>query len=295
MTAQTKISFFTLKYMAFAAIGFFLWSCGDTAVRFMNDANIYALAFWGSFFSSFFALLFAPLLGGISDTARLPELPLRLLRGAIISISTLFAYLSFAYLELTTAYALIFIAPFLVKIFSVLINGEVIRPQSWLISALGFLGVLIVLRPGYVPLNIGSISAIALAVFWALGQIMARKIWIRNQTPLSLSLFQDLFLAFGMALYLLLYEGVSAFILPVPYYIICALIGIVSIIASILVARAFANVPAAHIAPVHYTQMIWGGVFGILIFDEYPDLWTLIGSAIIIFAGLLLIRYSRSV
>ena len=60
-----------------------------------------------------------------------------------------------------------------------------------------------------------------------------------------------------------------------------------------LVSNAYASAPTAHVAPVHYVQIIWGALLGAVLFGEYPDLYTIIGGGIIIGAGLLLIRYSR--
>jgi S-adenosylmethionine uptake transporter len=72
-------------------------------------------------------------------------------------------------------------------------------------------------------------------------------------------------------------------------------IGLCSILGSLLVSRAFMLAPAAVIAPVHYTQILWGLCFGAALFGEFPDGWTLLGAGVIIFAGLLLVRFSRPV
>lgn len=185
--------------MAMAFAGFTMWTVSDAIIRYLNDYPITLITFLGSAMALVFTCFFAPWIGGFKKTFTDPKLGLRMLRGLFLTISGFLSYIAFSNLELPTAYAFIFVAPFIAKIFSIFLTGENIRPRSWAITALGFLGVLIVLRPGMVPISIGSMAALGLSVMFAAGYVLGRYIGPENQTLMSMALFQYLFLTIATA------------------------------------------------------------------------------------------------
>lgn len=275
--------------MAFA--GFSVWAWGDAAIRYLNQYPVTLVAFVGDASTVAFFCLLAPLLGGFKDTFRKPKLKLRILRGFILAFSNVLSFIVFAKLDLATAYALIFVTPFLAKVLSALLLKEKISLKSWLISLTGFAGVLIVLRPGFIEIGVGAAAALGLCVFFALGYVMCRYIGEEHQTDLSLGFFQYAFVAIALA-----FPAAQAWRAASPDLLSIALmigIGATGAAGSVLVARAF-MAPTAFIAPIHYTQILWGVGLGALLFGEYPDVWTLAGGAVIITSGLALIGHGRS-
>ena len=237
----------------------------------------------------------SPYLGGFKETFTRPQLKLRLLRGVLLACSGLCSFYAFTYLDLAKAYAIIFAAPILVKIFSVFITKENIRLRSWAITMLGFIGVLIVVRLGIIPIDIGSAAALALAVFFSLGYVLSRYIEDKNQTMLSMALFQNAFLTIATAWPA--YEVYQT--IPIEFSLFAMMVlcfmSAMAICGSVLVAKSFSTAPTQIIAPIHYIQMIWGILLSALLFHEYPDGWTILGGGVICIAGLLLIRFSRPV
>lgn len=273
-----------------AATGFMLWTLGDATIRYLQDYPSVVVAQISSLWALAIMLLFSGKLGGFRETFFRPKLGLRVLRGFMLSVSGFLSYVTFANLNLATAYAIIFCAPMLAKFISVVLTGESIRLRSWLVTILGFIGVLVVLRPGLIPLNVGTAAALGLAFFFALGHILARYIGESNQTLLSLVLFQRLFLIVGTALPAYSqFNGIS-----IGAFTLLAAIGVVAVVGTILVSHAFMMAPSAYIAPIHYTQIIWGTCWGALLFHEFPDAWTIGGGSLIVLAGLLLIKFSRT-
>lgn len=274
-----------------ALAGFFCWSTGDAAIRALNHLPLSVVSFGYSLAAVALLMIFSSRLGGIRETFRRPKLPLRMGRGLLLACSNFCAVVAFSNLDLATGYAIVFLSPFMVKLLSVVLLGERISPRSWLLSALGFAGVLIVLRPGQIPLNTGVLAALALIVFFSLGHILSPLIGEKNQTRLSMSLFQYLFLALAAAPFAFRdfagagIDGFSAALL-----LVC---GATSIGGAIFVTTAFARAPARVIAPLHYSQMIWGVLFGMLLFGEYPDGFTLLGAGVIAGSGLLLMKFPR--
>lgn len=271
-------------------IGFFMWSCSDAIIRLLKDYSPIHVACIASLGSVISLMICAPILGGFRDTIFLPKLKLRLTRGVILAFSNFMAFITFANLEMAPAYAIIFIIPVMAKVLSVMLTKETISLRSWLISGLGFFGVLIVVRPGMIPLGIGSLAALALVFFFSIGQVMTRWIGKENQTLMSMSLFQYsiVTLAFGAYIFL----GDQTIAMPLGDIVLALLIGVIAVIGTILVSNAYACHPTAYIAPIQYSQMLWGIALGALMFGEYPDAWTLVGAAIIIISGLMLLRAS---
>ncbi len=274
-----------------ALAGFFLWSVGDTAIRAVNHLPLSVVSFVYSSAAVGFMLLLSPWLGGLRETFTRPKLGLRMGRGLLLTCSNFCAVVAFSNLELTTAYAIVFLSPFMVKMLSVVLLGERISLRSWLLSALGFAGVMIVLRPGYIPLNIGALAALSLTVFFSLGHILSPLIGEKNQTRLSMSLFQYLFLAIAAAPFAFRDAGnASIDLFPAVLLLLC---GVSAVGGAIFVTTAFARAPARVIAPLHYSQMLWGVLAGAAFFGEYSDGFTLLGAGVIAGSGLLLMKFSR--
>jgi drug/metabolite transporter (DMT)-like permease len=272
--------------MAFA--GFTVWAWSDAIIHYLQTYPVVVVAFLSDGFGMLFLCLLAPWLGGFSETFHRPQLRLRIVRGLILCLCGFLSFIAFSELELTKAYAIIFLIPLMSKIVSVLLTGEKITPAAWAISCVGFAGVMIVLRPGWVPLDLGTIAALGVTGLFALGYVLSRYIGEQNQTLLSLALFQHVFVTVALAVPA--WNAVQDITVTPMLIFLTALVGLASIVGSIWVAKAYSNAPTAYIAPIHYTQIIWGALFGALLFSEYPDIWTGVGAAVIIAAGLMLIR-----
>ncbi len=290
---QQKTTYIKEMLMAFA--GFSLWTVSDAAVRFLKSYPTLLIAFLGSLLSVLLLCALASYLGGFKETFKRPQLALRMFRGLLLAGSGICAFYAFANLDMVKAYAIIFIAPLLAKVLSVFITGESIRMRSWVITCLGFIGVLIVIRPGMIPINLGTASALALSLFFSLGYVMSRYIEDENQTLLSMALFQYVFATIATA-----YPAYHAYVamdISISFQACFALflVSSTAISGAILVAKAFSVAPTQVIAPVHYVQIIWGVFFSAIIFNEMPDIWTLVGGVVITIAGLLLIKFSRPI
>ena len=157
-------------------------------------------------------------------------------------------------------------------------------------TVIGFIGVLIVLRPGYIPFSIGTIAALCLACLFSVGHFMGRYIGSENQTLLSLVIFNAGFLFLGSII-----PAIIDFIPIAPWDLLAmAFTAVVGLCGAFLVASAYTNGPSAYIAPIHYTQIVFGALWGALFFAEFPDGWTIAGSLVIISAGLGLVWLARN-
>lgn len=203
------------------------------------------------------------------------------LRSILLAIDMVLVFYAFVELPLADAYALIFAVPMVVTALSVPMLGEKVGWRRWSAVVVGFIGVLIVLRPGLAELKIGHVAALSSALFFALSLVLVRKMG-KDESSGGL--------IFWMVVALL---AVSAPAMPEVYVPmswsdlgLMAVLGLLSGAGHLMLIRAFRLAPSAIVAPFHYSQMIWGVIFGLFLFGDIPDVWVISGSAVIIGSGL---------
>lgn len=271
--------------MMLAFAGFTLWTLGDAGVKYLKDYSPFQVSWIAWTCSLIIQFVFHKPLGGLKQTFSLPHQRMHILRGLVFMIPAFLAFIIFAQLPLAVAYAIVFTAPFMTKFFSFLILKEKISPLAWGVSLLGFIGVLIVLRPGWVPFTWPVVLAVISTIFFSLGNVLTRRIGEENMTLLSYNLYIDIPLVALLTAPALIHFSP----MPAGHLFLNMLLGVTGLVGMVLVSKAFASAPSRYIAPIHYTQIVWGTIWGVLIFHEYPDMWTLVGSAVIVVAGLSLI------
>ena len=150
----------------------------------------------------------------------------------------------------------------------------------------GFIGILVVLRPGVEKLDPAALGILLAALLFAVSTIVARKIG-EDEPLLAFSLF-------GSVISLQVY-GVFAFwdgeaMIPKGgQWGLFALIGVLHVGGSLMTSRAFSMTETALVAPFHYVQLLWGTLFGIVIFSTVPNVWMALGASLIVMSGLFLI------
>ena len=204
-------------------------------------------------------------------------------------ITAVSAFYAFSVLPLAQVYAILFAAPLLITILAIPILGETVRLRRWLAVLLGLVGVLVVLRPGQVPLTIGHAAALTAAVGSALVSIITRKIG-KEERSAVIMLYPMVanFAVMGMSLPFV-YQP-----MPVAHFGMLAVIALCAWTATRFVIIAYQKGDAVIVAPMQYSQILWAALYGALLFDETLDQATVIGAAIIIASGLFIVfRESR--
>jgi drug/metabolite transporter (DMT)-like permease len=218
------------------------------------------------------------------------RLGLQLVRGLsplIIGISMVFAV---RYLPLAEATVILFAGPFMVVALSGRLLGERVSATSWIAVAIGFLAVLLVARPGFTELSKFAIFPFLGAVSYAVFQLMTRHLAAANEHPtttLAWTLAVGLIAATPVALATWVTLTPTAWLLSLS-------LGIVFGLSQLLLVRAFSHAPANVLAPFSYVQIIAATLFGFIAFDDVPDLWTIIGIALVIAAGAYVMRGTGS-
>lgn len=194
------------------------------------------------------------------------------------------AFYAFSTIPLAQTYAILFAAPLLITILSIPILGETVRLRRWLAVIVGLIGVMVVLRPGGTELTLGHLSALVAAVASALSSIIVRKIG-QDERSVVLLMYPMLanFVVMG-ALMPFVYQP-----MPVLHLGGLALMSAMAFVASALVIGAYKTGEAVVVAPMQYSQILWATLYGVLFFDELPDLWTAVGAGIIIASGVYIV------
>jgi drug/metabolite transporter (DMT)-like permease len=272
-----------------AIAAFSAFAIGDADFKYLTTVYNYEIIdvlFCSALFNVLILLAASRWLGGLKETLRGPDVKLHLFRGLLLLVQLGSIVYGFTHQSMVKTYAIVFVAPFITTLLSVQLFRERVGAVHWLAITAGFAGVLIVLRPGMVPLDLATMSTLLSATLFSFSNILSRIIGRNKQTLLSWGLLTELpILAISAAL------AAKDFTVPglVPLLLIFIL-SVLSLIGVIGISRAFILAPPSIAAPFHYVQMLWAIVLGYALFGEHVDLATGIGSAIIIASGIWLLK-----
>lgn len=206
---------------------------------------------------------------------------LQVARATLTAVETALFYASVYYLPLADVFSFYMAGPIYVAALSHLVLGERVGWRRWAAILVGFAGVLIMLKPSG-DFSLASIYAVAGSVLFAVTIILGRL--LRGTSDTTLVTWQTICSAIlGLAMVAVL----GGWQTPTPVeWAGMLLLGIVSCIAHLMIVRALKLAPAAVLAPLHYTLLLWGVVFGWIFFGDVPGVRILLGSAIVVLAGL---------
>ena len=213
---------------------------------------------------------------------------LQIFRALINIISMICWFSAIGMMHFEKATALGFTTPLFTTVLAVLILGEVIRFHRTAALLLGFVGILIIIRPGYMPFEFGTILMLIASFSFSFVLIFVKKL---SATDSSLTII----------FYHLLYMTPAFFILSIFYWeninlnqlIIFILMGASGLLSHWCLAQAFKMSDTTFVMPLQFTKLIWASLIGLFIFSEQPDIWTWVGG-VIIFISVVYITYREA-
>ncbi|MGV8939382.1 MAG: DMT family transporter [Allorhizobium sp.] len=274
-----------LAFSAFAA-----YSISDAAVKLIDGA---ITPYESAFFGACFGILALPFLLKQSDRWHdmfaTTNRPLWLLRFATAGLGSMGSVTAFTHLSMAEAFCLIFLLPSFVTIMSVVFLKEQVGVRRWSAVVIGFIGVLIVLRPGFRELSIGHVGAILAGISGAVSIIIFRRM---GPSEKNISLYGAGLLGAMAMSGLAMIPGFQA---PTgEQWLLLGGYGLLGALGNILLMYAAAHAPAAVLGPTQYSQMLWAILFGYLVFGDHVDLPIILGSVLIVGSGLLTILRERT-
>jgi drug/metabolite transporter (DMT)-like permease len=266
------------------ALAFALFTVMDSLIKWLSaDYPVPQLVFSNSLFALVPVALMSVRRGGFARL-RTARLPLHVLRGLLGACGGLLAFYAYSQLPLADAYAMIFTTPLVITALSLPVLGEPVGWRRWSAVGVGFVGVLIMLRPGVAPIGTGTLAALGGACLSALSILLVRKLGTTESTA-AIALYSNLTVAAAMSPLLPL-DGV----LPsLPDFCLMAAAGLIGGTALLVLIAAYRSAPAALVAPFQYSQMVWAILIGFAIWGDVPEATKLIGATVVATSGLFIL------
>jgi drug/metabolite transporter (DMT)-like permease len=270
--------------LALGALAFALFTVMDTTIKWLSAGYpVHELLFTNALFALVPVAVTTLRRGGLARL-RTRRVHLHMLRGLLGMCGGFLSFYAYSRLPLADAYSMIFATPLLITALSVPILGERVGWRRWSAVAVGFAGVLIMLRPGVAAIGPGSIAALGAACFSACAILLVRKLSATESTA-SIALYSNLTVILVMAT-LLPFDG----ILPsAADALLMGAAGLIGGTALLILIAAYRRVPAALVAPFQYSQMLWAVLLGFLIWGDLPDPAKLLGALIVATSGLFVV------
>ena len=264
---------------------FSAFSCADALVKWLSaDYTVIQLVFLEMAVAAPGLLAYAVGVSGLRGLK--PRYPaLAFLRSALLTGCTLSVLWAISMIPLAEVYSILFAAPILVTVLAGPLLGESVGGRRWLAVGLGFVGILIILRPGFQQIDVPHLAALAAALLFALSVIVLRRVPAGESSSALLASVVGCHLLVTAPLLPGVWRNMDMLDLG-----LAAIAGLLVAIAHLLLVLGFRAAPAAVVAPFHYVQILWAVLFGITVFGDLPDVGMLVGAALVIAAGVLILR-----
>ena len=236
---------------------------------------------WGRYFFTVFFTLSFILIFFRKNLVWSKNPKLQIIRALILLSANILFFYSISVISLAKALTLAFIHPLIVTALSPLFLKEKVGIKRWFAVLIGFIGVLIVIRPGFIELNMPSIAAFGTGVCYGFYLMITRKL-SNTDNPLLTLLFTGVVGAIIMTS-----------IMPVVWvpptlnqWYMLASIGLVASVAHGFIIISFRMAEASKLAPLSYSEIITNIIIGYYVFSDMPDKWTFVGLFVIMLSGI---------
>jgi drug/metabolite transporter (DMT)-like permease len=240
-----------------------------------------------AFFRCFFGLvMLAPwLLTAGRPALRTRRFGTHLWRAALNVVAMFMFFTALGITPIAQVQALAFTAPLFTTVLAVFLLGETVRLRRWSAVAVGFLGALVIIRPGVQPLDLGSLLTVGSALVWAVCMIIIKRL-AGTESSLTITAYMVILmtpLSLSVAAFHWTWPAPAAW----PWLVAC---GVLGTLGQWLMTQAFRLADATVVLPLDFAKLVWGAAIGWFAFGELIDAWTWTG-AVIIFSGSTYIAY----
>ena len=210
---------------------------------------------------------------------------LQLIRGLVLLTANISFFYSISVISLPKALTLAFVAPLVVTAFSPFFLGESVGYRRWAAVIIGFIGSLVVIRPGFLEINLASLAALGTGIMYGFYLIITRKLSTSDNPLLTLLL-----------------TGVVGAIIATTFmpfvwvsptfnqWSIMAAIGLFACIGHLFIILSLKYADASKLAPFSYFEIVTNIIIAYYFFGDFPDSWTFLGLFIIVFSGIYISR-----
>ncbi|TAJ83229.1 DMT family transporter [Reyranella sp.] len=244
---------------------------------------------WGRYIFAFIFMLVLFLPQSGMNLFRWHNVPSQIIRGLLLFFSSFLYFHGIVYLPLATAASISLTSPLVVTALSSKFLGEPVGPRRWAACAVGFIGALIVVRPGHAHFEWHSLLIVASTLCSSLYQLFSRR-YGQTERP-DASATMATIVGTVVAMPLLPFEWVT----PTLgwHWALFVGMGVMAGVGHYFLTIAYSQAPAAVVAPFNYMQLLGAALLGYLVFQDVPDFWTWIGAGVIVCSGLYLGHVER--
>lgn len=252
-----------------------------------QDLNPFIIAFYRCLFGVIIMLPF--MIYNYPDAWKTHNIKLQFVRSAINVYSMISWFTAIGTLQLEKAAAIGFTTPLFTTILAIIFLGEVIRIQRITALIVGFIGILVVIRPGYIPFESGALWLLSAAITFSIVIIIVKKL-TEKDSSLTTAFYQMAFMVpptFFIALFF--WESIN-----INQFLLFIFVAIAGFITQFSFAQCLKMAETTFIMPIQFTKLVWLSLIGYFFFMEVPDIWTWIGASII-FSSILFIAYREAI
>ena len=252
-----------------------------------QDLNPFIIAFYRCLFGVIIMLPF--MIYNYPEAWKTHNIKLQFVRSAINVYSMISWFTAIGTLQLEKAAAIGFTTPLFTTILAIIFLGEVIRIQRITALIIGFIGILVVIRPGYIPFESGALWLLSAAITFSIVIIIVKKL-TEKDSSLTTAFYQMAFMVpptFFIALFF--WESIN-----INQILLFIFVAIAGFITQFSFAQCLKMAETTFIMPIQFTKLIWLSLIGYFFFMEVPDIWTWIGASII-FSSILFIAYREAI
>ena len=274
-----------MKAIIFKLLAGVMLSIKDVFAKFLSsDLSVLQIA-WARYFFAV-AFVFSIMFFFFRKNLVWTDKPkLQLTRGLILLTANVCFFYSISIISLAKALTLAFISPLVVTAFSPIFLGEKVGFKRWSAVIIGFIGSMVVIRPGFVEINLASLAALGTGVMYGFYLIITRKL-SSSDNPLLTLLLTGVVGAI-----------IISFVMPFVWikptlnqWSMMAAIGIFACVGHLFIILSLKYADASKLAPFSYFEIVTNIIIGYYFFSDFPDKWTFLGLFIIILSGIYISR-----
>jgi len=246
-------------------------------VRDYAPAQIIMVRFWAF---AVFAVIFAAMHGGLGPAIRSKTPGLQIFRSVLLILQMMTFALGLRYMGLADAHALFATYPLLATALAAPILGEHVGWRRLMAVGIGFMGALVIIRPGFTVFDPAGFIQLSAALGFAVYSLVTRRVSFRDGFATSI-------------LYLGIFGAIAATAIGMPFWkpptgddlVLLMILSGTGILGHLFLIKALEYAPATLLQPFNYTSLVWASLIGFTVFGEIPDSWTYVGAAVIVGAG----------
>ena len=275
-----------VKAILLTLIGSFFAVFMEALIRVAQyDSNVYTIGFFRFFFG---LIIISPyLIKNKFNTYKTRNLKFYLLRGFFNLPMMIFGFGALVYVPFEQFKAMNFLSPIIVVLLSFIIFREKIFYFRILALIIGFIGMLIIVRPGIIEFNIGTLMILISLTFWSFIIILSKFV-SKDDSPITMVTYQYTIMTI-LALPLAVFFWQAPSLISLFYVFIAAISGT---ILHLCLAQSYKYAELSVTQPIWFSGLIFGSIFGYFAFNETPDIWTWVGG-IVVFSSVLVITYNE--